>query len=154
MFRLILSLVVCLAAVAVLAGCGSDADRPATLSATATVTYNGEAVEGAHVTLSPAGDSGDAAFGDTDAQGKAALRTAFADGVVPGSYEVTVTKTQAQGGVAPAGGEEEMDEEDEEGAEVVYEDLLPARYGRADTSGFTATVTEDGENDFTFDLVD
>ena len=114
-------------------------------------------LEGAHVALSPAESTGDAAFGDTDAQGKAALRTSFGEGVVPGSYKVTVTKMEAEAGAGPGAGEDEDDEVDEdegeEGGNVVYKSVLPDRYGKADTSGFTATVTEDGENTFTFDLV-
>ena len=156
MFRLVLRLVVCLAAIAVLAGCPSEADRPATVPATASVTYNGTAVDGAHVTLSPDSDSGDAAFGDTDAQGNVALRTSFAEGVVPGSYKVTGTKSVAEAGAGLGGGEDdEVDEEEgEEGGDVVYKSVLPEKYGSADTSDFTATVTEGGENAFTFDLVD
>jgi len=156
MFRLVLSLVVCVATVGLITGCGSDDGRPATVAATATVTYNGTAVEGAHVTLSPAEGKGDAAFGDTDAQGAAALRTSFGDGVVPGSYKVTVTKMVAE--AAPGATEnvdDEVDEEEgEEGGNVTHKSVLPEKYGKADESGFTATVTEDGENAFTFDLVD
>ena len=158
MFRLMSSLVLCLVVVTGLAGCPSEADRPATVPATATVTYNGEAIEGAHVTFSPDSDSGDAAFGDTDPEGKADLRTSFAQGAVPGSYKVAVTKTEAEAvaGLGPGENEDEEVDEDEqdEGGDVVYKSVLPEKYGSADTSGFTATVTEGGENAFTFDLVD
>ena len=154
MFRLMSSLVVCLAFVAILAGCGPTDDRSATVSATASVTYNGQAIEGAHVTFSPTAESGDAAFGDTDAQGKAALRTSWGEGVVPGSYKVTVTKMEAVGGASTGTGENEDEEEDEEGGDVVYEARLPEKYGNVNTSGLDATVTEDGENSFSFDLTD
>ena len=154
MFRLISAVAVCLVAMAILTGCPGSSDyQVERVPATATINYQGSPVGGATVTFSPEGESGKAAYGETDANGKVTLSTfGGEDGAVPGSYKVIVTKTEVAGGAAA---DEELSEEEEEAeGSVTHKPLLPAKYGRRDTTDLTATVTEDGENDFTFDLVD
>lgn len=141
-----LSLLVC---VAMVVGCGPAADtsgRPATVPAGGTVTYKGEAVAGASVTLVPE-QGGKAAVGKTDANGKFSLMTFDPDdGAVPGTYKVTIVKRTE----AP----EEVSEDSEGTSAPPAEDLLPTKYGSATESGLTAEVTDGGENQFAFDLMD
>ncbi len=154
MFRLGLGLVLSLAVVVGFFGCGAaeEADRPARVPATASFTYRGNAVEGANVTFSPAGEKGHAAYGLTDEDGKATLSTFGGDdGAVPGSYKVLVMKTEAEGAAAA---DEQSEEEEEEEEEVVHKHLLPEKYSRVDMTDLTADVTEDGDNNFTFELKD
>lgn len=135
------------------AGCGgSDADNPPTYETTGTVTYNGEPVEGAHVTYRSDGDPVHIAYGTTDAQGHFALTTfEKGDGAVEGKYAVKIMKLEektggAEAGSAPPGGPT--------AAPPPPKSLIPQRYSDFDTSGFTATVTPDGPNTEQFELTE
>jgi hypothetical protein len=152
-------------------GCPAVSDRPQTVQVSGTVTYNGSPVAGAVVKFSPEGGSGHAASGTTDASGNFRLSTFEAqDGAVPGSYAVSVSKTEGEAPAAAGagGGEENVDaiykamEEKgvdvmgagQPGAEPEVEDALPAKYKDASKSGLKAQVTEGGDNNFSFALED
>lgn len=142
-----LQVVASLLVAASLIGCGDQDDgRPARVDATATIRYQGQPVEGATVTFVPEQEGGKAAFGTTDASGTATLGTfRAADGAMPGSYVVTVSKIEI----------EELSTKDRHGMlEVRDKHLVPEKYGDAETSGLTVTVSESGMNEFTFDLTD
>ena len=90
----------CFGLMITIAGCG--ASNPPTTPATGQVKYDGEALEGATVTLTPEAGSADTrtASGITDADGNFTLTTVFADGqnadgILPGSYSVRITKLEA-----------------------------------------------------------
>jgi len=73
-----------------LAGCGGSAFP----SVTGTVTLDGQALDGAQVVFSPDGAGGQVATAVTDSSGKFRMGTfKLGDGVRPGKYRVTVTKT-------------------------------------------------------------
>ena len=143
---------VCLALLACLVGCpgGDVGDRPETVPVTGTVTYNGSAVEGAAVTFSPTASGGSASIGTTDGSGKFTLQSQWGSrGAVPGSYKVAISKTEVEGV------EEEIEDapiDDAPPAQVT--EHLPEKYKSAKTSGLTAEVKADGDNDFPFDLTD
>lgn len=129
-----------------------------------TVTLDGDPVEGALVTFSPEGD-GHAAAGTTDGSGQYVLTTEInGDGAVPASYKVIITKFEKK--AQPMNPEEDIDAA-YAAAEAAGEDItgtgrrrmpagpknfLPAKYQNPQTSGLDATVTEDGENEFSFAL--
>ena len=155
MFRMTLRGGVCLALLGCLVGCpgGSEADGPETVPVTGTVTYNGSAVEGAMVTFSPAGGGGFGSIGTTNASGKFTLMSQWGSaGAVPGSYLVTISKTEVLG----VEGEVEEAQIEEEGqvkpAEIT--EHLPEKYKSAETSQLTAEVKAEGENHFPFELTD
>ena len=80
-------------------GAATDPNRPATAAATGTVTYKGAPVEAPTWPLFPQGGQGTGANGRTDATGKFAMTTFDpGDGAVPGTYQVTVSKTTAARG--------------------------------------------------------
>ena len=90
----------CVGVMITIAGCG--ASNPDTTVVTGTVTYDGEPLEGAAVSLTPdtasASTGAKSAIGVTDAQGAFTLRTSFPDGeykdgAVGGTYTVRVSKT-------------------------------------------------------------
>lgn len=126
------------------AGC-AEQSGPATVAATGSVTYQGQPVEGANVTLLPADPSGSlrGAQGVTDAEGRFELTTytgevgKFKPGAMPGEYHVTVNKLDLTGpnttGRPP-------------------ENLLPAKYNSAKASGLAATISADGENSIQLSL--
>ena len=145
--------------VALLTGCGKKDDKevPETAPVSGTVTYNGNAVEGATVTLQPAAGSTDLkpATGTTDASGNFTVQTFvsgadFAAGAMPGDYAVTVTK-QSGTTMTP----EQMLEAGQPGAtpdEPASE--LPEKYSDPSTSGLTATVGPGGVSDLKLELTD
>ncbi|MHB8903028.1 MAG: carboxypeptidase-like regulatory domain-containing protein [Thermoguttaceae bacterium] len=143
-------------------GCGKTADpnRPKTVRVTGTVTQAGKPVEGASVAFH-AEDNSSGAVGVTDASGNYTLTTFTAgDGAVPGTYQVTITKSdrpavapKSDGSVADTGDEAEADDEaadrDSE-RETAAKNLLPDKYADPKSSGLTATVSESGENKIDF----
>ena len=146
-----------------LVGCGGGdaevANRPKTLPAGGTVTRQGQPVEGATVTFIPtsAGVPGQAgaapsATGITDAEGKFQLTTyEAADGAVPGSYKVTVVKREP----LPASAQVDQDDPNynpNAPPPPPPKHLLPEKYAQQGTTDLTATVAEDGQNQFTLDL--
>lgn len=159
MFRMSLVLVM-LVVVAAVAGCGGEDTGLNTVPVTGTVTLNGSPVEGATVTFSPKDASGKAASAVTDSSGNFALQTMVAgDGAVPGSYGVMITKMDAAASSIPEDRSQMTPEQQQEMMRAMRgqgpsapKSLLPQQYGAVETSGLTADVTEDGENNFPFDL--
>jgi len=143
-------------------GCGGKADKTGTLKAGGRVTYKGEPVSGATVTLVPQA-RGRAAVGTTDDSGRFQLTTLSpGDGALPGTYKVTVTKTDQPATSTPA---PPMDSEawrklDTEMMKKAGKpspppkDLLPVKYKTADKTPLTCQVETSGKNDFQFDLTD
>jgi len=132
-----------------IAGCG---DRPIDTSmAEGTVTFNGQAVEGANVMFSPVtAGSGSPAYATTDATGRFVLQTqqgAAGAGTTAGEYKVTISKVQMVGTgkkqMTPEGVEEEIMEPKE---------VLPRQYKLQSSTPLTATVVEGQPNVFEFNL--
>jgi hypothetical protein len=105
---------------------------------TITTTFDGEAVEGVNIQLTPVmSDSKWAAGGKTDAKGVAVLATAVGfNGVPEGEYIVSFTKTEQRGG--------------ETVAEMTPKSLIPLKYA----PGYTMESVEikPETNEFTFSL--
>src|SRR3954454_24917599 len=87
--------------VAIVIGCsgGGGENHPPTKPVKVTVTYKGQPVADATVTfINQEGDAAPA-YGKTDAQGVAKMKTYVeGDGAVPGPHKVTITKTETTGG--------------------------------------------------------
>jgi hypothetical protein len=112
--------------------------RPATLPTTVTVTLNGQPVGAARVIFVPLVAGRHAAFGLSDADGKARLTTfELGDGALPGPYRVTISKTLL----------------DVTGPKPELRCLLPPQYASPETTGLSVEVAV-GANDFAFDLRD
>jgi len=137
-----------------LAGCQGDGRPPGakpTKPVTVTVTYKGAPVPGATVAFVEAGESPIPSYGLTDAQGVAKMKTSYADGAVVGTHQVTITKTQTEGG--PMADQDSPDYNPDPPPAVVKH-LVPQKYGLKATSGLTADVKDSGPNEFEFDLTD
>ena len=127
-----------------------DADRPTTCPVTGTVTHNGQPVEGANVAFQSASGS---AIGVTDAAGKYTLTTFVSgDGAEPGEYQVKIEKYKVEAGTAVDESSPDYVAPTENEESAAPENLLPAIYADPATSGFKATVSEGGENNFDFAL--
>ena len=131
-------------------GKGSVAGRPATIPVQAVVHYKGQPAVEANVQFLPNSGDGSAAVaatGITDAQGVARMMTfEQGDGVVPGSYRVTIRKSVPVGGTAEAS-------PDAPPVPVQYRDELPGKYAVPETSGLTAEVDK-SRTEFSFELTD
>lgn len=139
----------------VLAGCGGSGDkwtdaRPETYPVSGTVLYNDEPVEGATVIFSPVGHE-NGAVGLTAANGEFQLRTFEPnDGAVAGDYKVTIRKVE----VISDGADGPPAIPDPTPAPLEERSFLPERYGKAASSGLTASVKEEGGNTFKFELTE
>ena len=148
--------ILCLSGLVMLAGCGNDEEGefPERVRASATVIYNGQPVEGAHVTFAPQTRGGKPAFGSTDSRGFVKLASfGVKDGAMAGKYAVMVSKTQSAASAdtqetpsfAPPGGRRTR-------AKVV--NVLPTKYKVRKTTDLLAEVVQGNKNDFTFVLSD
>jgi hypothetical protein len=122
-----------------------------------TVTYKGAPVADATVTFICQEGEATPAFGKTDAQGVAKMKTYVeGDGAVIGPHKVLITKTAA----ASSGNVAEQSSPDyvppaEGGAPLpTAKDLVPAKYGMLAQSGLTAAVEKKPTNEFSFELKD
>lgn len=115
-------------------GCSTQGPQMAPVSGV--VLMNEQPVAGAAVLFMP-DESGPAASGTTDAQGKFHLTTSRpSDGAVIGSYRVTVTLKETSGIATEPGG---LSGEIAPGG-VKEKWIVPQRYSVPDTSGLRATV--------------
>jgi hypothetical protein len=169
MLRFYAKCLVVVAALALFVGCPQGAgDRPNTVRVGGTITLDGTPVEGATVTFQPT-SGGRAAVGKTDASGEYELTTSEADdGVMPGSYKVTVSKTSGGASAGPMMDPskladpskmtpEEMKAYAEQGMKTASgpaeaREEMPEKYTKKETTDLEATVEEGGNKDFSFQL--
>lgn len=143
----------CAAAVAMLAFGGCGTSGPRLHPATGTVTLDGVPLVDATVSFVPA--AGRPSDGKTDGSGKYTIMTNGQAGMPSGACKVTVSKFTSQGempAMAPSPDDmRKMYEKKKKGE--VEKGAVPAKYGRADTSGLSADVTADAaKNVFNFEL--
>jgi hypothetical protein len=125
--------------------CGPSSGIPGLVEVKGHVTYNNAPVDGATVTFSPATPSQDvrSAVSMTESDGSFILMTTVHRGILPGDYNVTVVKKSSP---PPAMSSEEIDAYmTQHGREppverAVIRDLVPAKYGRIETSGLSFSV--------------
>jgi hypothetical protein len=134
-------LVAC-ALLSLMSGCTAADQGPETHPAGGTLTYQGSPVAGATLTFLADGD-GVSAHAVTGEDGRFEAITMFdmgkheKQGMVAGTYRVTAVK---------------LEKPDVSSTLQPVKDLLPRKYGSANTSGLTASVSPEGKNDFAFSL--
>lgn len=143
-------------------GAGTKYTAPPTVAVKGTVTYKGQALDGAQVAfINTDKEGGKPANGITDSAGNFQLQTFLggstqAKGAMPGDYIVTIQKVEASAaGTAPGGATTKIvGAPSGSGAMVNAPKLLtPEKYADP-TKAEKVTVKADGENVFKFDLVD
>ena len=139
---------------ALVAGCsdGGPPNRKPTKKVTVTVSYKGAPLEGATITFLPQGADVKecVAYGKTDAQGKAKMKTYVeGDGAVVGTHKVLLDKSESVGGQKV---DVDSPQYDPSAPPATVKYHVPQKYGNPATSGLSAEVKESGPNEFTFDL--
>ncbi|MDD3469866.1 MAG: hypothetical protein PHE53_07795 [Thermoguttaceae bacterium] len=142
-----------LLSVCLLMGCGSGSRLEGLVPAEGVVTLNGTPVDGASVVFAPKGSTSpsSSASAQTDAEGRFQMMTLNpGDGVYPGEYYVTVTKTVIEG-EAPV-----IDPNDKASKKAVdtrtVTECLPMVYADITTSGLDQTIAADGNKNIEFKL--
>jgi len=124
-------------------GVGCSESGPELAPVTGRVFLDGVAVVDAGVLFAPT-SQGPAASGSTSADGSFRLRTGSEDGALVGSHRVVISKAETRGISADADG---LSGAISDGGWQFIE-YLPARYSRPDTSGLTAEVVANSNNEF------
>jgi hypothetical protein len=151
-----------------LSGCSDGLPKLPTVPVQGTVTYKGQAVEGAEVAfISTSPDTGKSANAVTDSQGHFELHTYLggskqANGAIPDDYVVTIQKREGGVGGATdeASGMKAMmttgDPTKNRGGQSLAppKSVIPEKYSDAAKPELTATVKPSGDNSFTFNLED
>lgn len=122
-----------------------------------TVTYKGAPVADATVTFICQEGDASPAYGKTDAQGVAKMKTYIPnDGAVIGPHKVLITKLESSSsGSAADQSSPDYVPPPEGGAPVpTAKNLIPAKYGMMAQSGLTADVQKKALNEFAFELKD
>lgn len=137
-----------------LCGCGGgadSADHPDTTPVSGVVLYNGAPLEGATITFHPQDSvSGKGAFARSDAEGKFVAGTFTSDdGMIPGSYSITVAKVEYVGGSQVS---EEDPNYDPNAPEAEAKSLIPEKYGNVASSEFTVDVSTTEIGDLKLEL--
>ncbi len=144
--------VVCLCAA--LAGCGAADDaykksRPKTVNAMGSISYDGKPLDLAIIVLEPQAQGGVAAMGRSDANGKFSLDAFPPDpGAVPGSYRVSVKKTEPSKTAAADPADHDAPPPETEGPKS----LIPPEYNEFETSGLTLEVPAEGSDSLKLEL--
>jgi len=134
--------IVLLVFVAFVAGCGGSTG-PKAYPVEGVVTLKGTPVEGVTISFTPNEGTGTSSGGTTDASGKYTLRTSFGtDGAGPGTYTVTLSKSEV---VLTGNKTRSMNEEtgrEEEYDEKIRKETLPEKYTSARNTPFKGITVE------------
>ena len=121
-------------------GCGSQSERPATVSVQGKVSYKGQPVTKGTVTFQS--DGGQTATGEIQPDGTYKLSTfAKDDGALPGRHKVMIIANDSDPTLMP-------------GSSPGYKppkDLVPKKYALLETSGLEADVAKD-KSSYDFEL--
>lgn len=141
------------------AGCAKT-EGLGTVKAGGEVIYKGQPVAGATVTFVPQSGKG-AAVAMSDQSGRFHLMTSGTNGALPGSYKVTVTKSEeATAATSQTADLEARKKADMAGIKPASEaaslpkNLLPEKYATADKTPLAFEVQPSGQNNFRLELTD
>jgi hypothetical protein len=147
-----IQLSIALIIVLTLVGCNQSPQLEGLVSASGTVMFNGTPVEGAAIIFAPVSEGTNirTASATTGTNGRFTLMTLYpADGAFPGTYKVTVEKTDTTGNVR-------MDDTDGRSSRVVdtrmITDLLPLKYGDVSTTDLTVEIPPRGDRNIVLEL--
>lgn len=137
-------------------GCQKTSKLDGLVPASGVVMFDNAPVEGATVAFAPLpGGTGEkrTATATTDAKGRFSMMTLNpGDGVFPGEYVVTISKTEQAGEAKPSVTKEGLVVEGRTQSDGQYRDLLPVKYKEGKTSELKVTIAEKGDKKIEFKL--
>jgi len=135
-------------------GCGgAESVQSGAAPTTVNVTLDGQAVEGATVVFVPTAGGGRSATGRTNSQGRVEMGTTNpGDGVFPGKYQVTISKSEVDPNTVIEDGHAYFEEHGKSPPSPKSIHHIPQVYTVASTSDLSADVSLDQENHFEFEL--
>jgi hypothetical protein len=139
-------------------GGGTDrfkAARPKTAPAAGTVTYKDQPLEGAFVLFHPSDPKGTAAAGFTNSSGQFVARAFPPDeGVVPGTYKITIEKSIEAAAPTTAGGSADAHDAIDKAAmaTAAAKSLIPVQYTKPDSTPIKLEIPVDGNKDIKLDV--
>lgn len=138
-----------------LSGCGGDDDGVPRYSVSGTVTYKGERLDHGNITFTPDNPSKGRVASSTIENGSYTLSTlADRDGAQPGQYKVSMTSTDVDLSTLKAPpGRGAISRAAVGKANKDAKSLVPKKYATPQTSPLTAEVKPQS-NSFAFDLTD
>jgi len=154
MKHVLISFVVCFFAFCFfLTGCKKEQGLKGLYPVKGKITFKGDPVEGASITLSPVASGGEAraAGASSDAKGEFKIRTLMPDdGAFPGEYKISVQKRV----VDTIYTEEEYLAAEAKGISLSSnsKNLLPEKYANGATSGLKFTVVSGNNEDLIIEL--
>lgn len=130
-------------------GCGGGADNVERYEARGMVVFQDKPIKNASVTFA---SDRFTAVGMTDEEGKFSLRSGAETGAPAGEYKVAIIATDEEAVVT-------ADMSEEEKKKAMFDRMMgdnykppkstiPRRYAKAESSGLTATVTEDPDKNY------
>lgn len=139
-----------------LPGCGPA--MPKTVTASGTLTMDGEPLDGASITLLH--ESGVTATAKTDSNGRFSLRTVvgsdMVDGAMPGLHQVGVAKTITEGGSEIQAGESERDMVKRMAGSMTsaikQKYVVPQQFGNPQSSKLSLDVPGAGSDKLSLDI--
>lgn len=140
-----------------LPGCGPS--MPKTVTASGTLTMDGEPLDGASITLLH--ESGVTASAKTDSNGRFSLRTVvgsdMVDGAMPGLHQVGVAKTITEGGgaeVQPGESERDMVKRmaGSMTSAIKQKYVVPQQFGNPQSSKLSLDVPSAGSDKLSLDI--
>jgi hypothetical protein len=144
-----LTLFSCLVLPTLLIGC-NHGGLPGLAPAAGVVTLNGVPVDGATISFAPTSGNPDArsAAATTDKEGKFVVTTLnFGDGILPGEYQVLVTKTTGTGG---EGSDEREGGGGRDDRQIVNH--VPLKYANKTTSDLSVSISPKGDKNIELKL--
>jgi hypothetical protein len=133
-------------------GCNNGSKLDGLVPARGVLKLDGKPVSDATVIFKPVGQTR-SAIGTTDANGNFSMMTLNPnDGVYPGEYIVTATKTEYRGEIR-----EEQPKGSDERSKIIHDNReiiehLPLKYAASDTTDLKITIPAGGNKKIAFDL--
>ena len=136
-----------------ISGCGNKSKLKGLVPASGVVMFENAPVEGASVMFAPTSGAGPqrTATTTTDAKGRFFMMTLNpGDGVFPGEYSVSISKTEPAGEAKPSYAIDGTVVEGREQRDGRYRNLLPEKYSVAKDSGLNVTISPKGDKKIEF----
>jgi hypothetical protein len=147
-----LAIFACLGCLILLSGCGGKTKLPGLVPASGKLTLDGTPLANAVISFQPKGE-GRSATATTNAAGEFQATTLNPnDGIFPGDYVITVSKSEIVGKTYSDAEIEDIIQKTGEGPRIETKQVVPDKYLSAETSGLSASIPSGGNNSISLEL--